>query len=167
MYKIGDYTMHGNHGICKVVEIGVLEIDMSNKDRLYYTLSPVYSKGSMVYSPVDSTKVTMRDIIQVEEANELIENIATIPIIEEVNDKLLELRLKETMKDYTALSWLTIIKTLYFKTEQRSASGKRLSNSDERYLLLAKGLLYGELSIVLEKSKEEIEEVFVNSLSHV
>lgn len=167
MYKIGDYTMHGNHGVCKVVEIGTLDMDSTNKDKLYYTLSPIYSKGSMVYTPVDSNKVTMRDVMSVDDAYELISMVTDIPMIEAANDKLLEANIKETLKSYQPLDWLKIIKTLYNKNEMRNTQGKRLSNIDERYLHIAKDLLYGELSIVLECSKEDIEEKLLHNLSEV
>ena len=164
MYKIGDYTMHGDQGVCKVVEIGTLDLGPTNKDKLYYTLTPIYSKGSMVYSPVDSNKVNMRDIMSVNEANELINNISTIPIIEAVNDKVLEATIKETLKNFKAIDWIRIIKTLQKRNEERISSGKRLSTMGEKYLNLSKELLFGELSIVLDCSKERAEEMIMSKL---
>ena len=158
MYKVGDYTMHGNHGICKVVEIGTLNMDVSNKEQLYYTLSPLFSKGSMVYSPIGSEKVVIRDVLSMDEANELINKIPELEIFQEINDKLMEVKLKEQIKTYQASNLLQIIKTLFMKSILKESAGKRLSTNEDRYFVQAKDLLYGELATVFSCTKEEIHE---------
>ena len=44
MFQVNDHVVYGNYGICVVKAIGSLEMDSVVKDRLYYTLEPLYSE---------------------------------------------------------------------------------------------------------------------------
>ena len=57
MYEIGQYIIYGENGVCTVDAIGPLSMRGSDKDRIYYTLSPYVGTGTF-YAPVD-TKVYM------------------------------------------------------------------------------------------------------------
>ncbi|MDD2568140.1 MAG: CarD family transcriptional regulator [Clostridia bacterium] len=41
MYQIGDLIVYGRNGVCRVENIGVLDVPSINKNQLYYTLSPI------------------------------------------------------------------------------------------------------------------------------
>ena len=87
MYLVGEYIVYGTSGVCKVEAIGPMEISGVNKDKLYYTLAPLYSKGSKVFTPVDNDKVVMRPVLTKEEARELIEQIPTIELLWVADEK--------------------------------------------------------------------------------
>ncbi len=53
MFQVNDHVVYGNYGICVVKAIGSLEMDSVVKDRLYYTLEPLYSEKNTIYTPVD------------------------------------------------------------------------------------------------------------------
>lgn len=53
MFKIGDYVVNSNNGICKIEDIVHLDISMSSKDKLYYMLIHVEAKNAKVYTPAD------------------------------------------------------------------------------------------------------------------
>ena len=61
MFKINDYIVYGDNGICKVVDIGIPSISC-NKNRVYYTLEPIYESGK-IYTPVDNNHIIMRKLI--------------------------------------------------------------------------------------------------------
>ena len=48
MYQVNDHVVYGNYGICVVKAIGKLEMDSAAKDRLYYTLEPMYSEKNLI-----------------------------------------------------------------------------------------------------------------------
>ncbi|HBA63090.1 MAG TPA: hypothetical protein DCZ20_04460 [Lachnospiraceae bacterium] len=52
-----------------------LKEDMEPKDRLYYTLLPVYAKDNLLFTPIDNKKVLMRPIISKDQALELIDKM--------------------------------------------------------------------------------------------
>lgn len=164
MLEVGDYTMYGSNGVCKVVEIGHLDISSIDKDKMFYTLQPVYEQRSTVYTPVDNAKGAMRNILSKEEAWDLINDIPSIPIFCEETDKQLELKLKEAMKKYDCREWIKVIKTLNARKEERNLQGKKITCMDEKYLHTAKDLLIGELSISLNVTKEKMEELISERL---
>lgn len=164
MLEVGDYTMYGSNGICRVTNIGCLDINCIDKDKLFYTLQPVYEKGSTVYTPVDKAKFVMRNIISKEEAWELINDIPNIPLFLEETDRLLDLKLKESMKKYDCREWVKVIKTIFAKKEERNIHGKKISNTDEKYIQSAEDFLFNELSITLKITKEEVEDLIVERL---
>ncbi len=75
MFKVSDYVIYQNKGVCQVEKIGTLDVSGIDSKRLYYTLSYVFSSGGMVYTAVDNKKVVMRRILKKEEVPELIKEI--------------------------------------------------------------------------------------------
>ena len=73
MFKVGDYVVYGNSGVCRIENIGTLSIGSKDKD--YYTLVPVYGRNSRLYSVVDSDKVVIRPIMTKQESDALIDEM--------------------------------------------------------------------------------------------
>ena len=157
MFQVDDYVVYGGNGVCRVVDVGTVEISGVSKDKLFYTLEPVYSKSSVVYTPVDNQKVVIRRIISKNEANELIDDIPNIETIQAETDKRREEIFKESLRKHDCRCWIQIIKTLYLRNEVRLAQGKKITGTDERYLHTAEEGLYSELAIPLEIPKDKVE----------
>lgn len=167
MYEIGDYIIYGNHGVCRVEEIGSLDISGIDKSMECYTLQPVFSKSSTVYTPVDNDKVSMRRVITNDEAQDLIDQISDAPLLWIENDKQREEAYKDALKKRDCLDWVKIIKTLYVRKQERIAQGKKLTFTDEKYLGIAQDCLYGELSIAMDMEKDDIESLVVEQLDQL
>ena len=123
MFKVGEYIVYGMSGVCKVVEIGPMSLSGVESDMLYYTLLPVYTKGSRVFTPVDNAKVIMRPVITKTEASDLINEIKNTALIEEADDKHRELAYKEALKTCECKEWVGIINTVLKRKEERLAQG--------------------------------------------
>ncbi len=158
MYEVGDYIVYGRNGVCEVVEIGALDLSGIDENKVYYTLQPVYSKSSTVYTPVDNDKIIMRRILSKNEAKGLIDEIPEIELLWIENDKQREYQYKQAMNKYDCREWVKIIKTLYVRKQERMAQKKPITNTDEKYLHAAEDYLYGELSIPLGIPKDEMED---------
>lgn len=167
MFEIGDYIIYGNHGVCKVIDIGGLDIAGFDKNKKCYTLQPVFSKASTLYTPVDNDKVLIRKVISNDEAKELINHIPKVPLLWIENDKQREETYKDTLRKHDCMEWVKIIKTLYVRKQERLTEGKKLTFTDEKYLSIAKEYLYGELAIALDRDKDEIEELIVDRLGQL
>lgn len=165
MFKVGDYIVHGRNGICQVEDITHLDMSGADKDRLYYVLRPVNTRGNKVYSPVDSNKVKARKILTREEADQLIDEIPDLEQLWISNDKLREEQYKDAMRDCDCRQWIRIIKTLYLRKKERIAQGKKVTALDESYLKLAENQLYGELAIIMGMEKNEMED-FITQRIH-
>ena len=149
MYEVGDLIVYGRTGICEVTEITTLKMDGVPKDKLYYILRPVREKRGKVFTPVDNEKIVTRKVISKEEAEELIREIPKIEGLWIGSEKQREEKYKECMKSCKCAEWVRIIKTLYQRKMSRLKQGKKITATDERYLRMAEGNLYSELSIAL------------------
>ena len=38
MFSVGDYVVYGSNGVCKVTEIGPMDLPGVSKDKLFYTM---------------------------------------------------------------------------------------------------------------------------------
>lgn len=167
MFQKGDYIVYGSSGVCEVEEIGPMDITGITKGKLYYTLSPFYSNGSRIYTPVDNDKIVMRSILSKEEAMELIEQIPEIEPLWVNDEKKREELYQQRIKTCSAVEWVKIIKTLFLRRKSRLDNGKQLASVDERYLKIAEDSLYGELAIVLGMKKEEVEPFIYDHISEL
>ncbi len=164
MFEIGQQIIYGNTGVCIVDHIGPLDPSAGMGERLYYTLSPVYSKESTIYTPVDNQKIVMRPILTREAAEAL---IAEIPKIDELwisDEKKREQDYKEALAKADCRELVRVIKTIYPRKQERLAAGKKVTASDERYFNMSEDFLYKELAISLDMDLEEVEKYVV---SHV
>ncbi len=164
MFSIGEYIVYGMSGVCRVEEIGPMNMSGIDSDKIYYTLLPLYTRGSRVFTPVDNQKVVMRPVISKQEACELIDNMKEIEQIEVADDKHRELAYKEAVKSCDCKELIRIINTARKRKEERLAQGKKMSACDERYLKQAQDNLYGEFAVSLKMEKGEIEDFITHRM---
>lgn len=157
MFEKGEYVVVGNKGVCAVDDITTLNISGVDKEREYYILKPVYVPGSTVYVPKDNAKESMRSVLTREEARRLIDEIPQIPLLTTTNDKMLEQEYKECMKTNSCEEWIKIIKTIYQRKQKRMEAGRKVTAVDAKYFRIAEDYLYGELAVVLNIPKMEVE----------
>ncbi len=158
MFKIGEYVVYGMNGVCRVEEIGPMSLSGIDSNKVYYTLLPLYTKGSRVFTPVDNQKVVMRPVISKQDACNLIDEMKKVEQIEVADDKHRELAYKEALKSCDCRELIRIINTVVKRKEERLAQGKKMSACDERYLKQAQDSLYGEFAVSLKMEKDEVED---------
>ena len=158
MFKIGEYVVYGMNGVCRVEEIGPMSLSGIDSNKVYYTLLPLYTKGSRVFTPVDNQKVVMRPVISKQDACNLIDEMKNVEQIEVAEYKHRELAYKEALKSCDCRELIRIINTVLKRKEERLAQGKKMSACDERYLKQAQDSLYGEFAISLKMEKDEVED---------
>lgn len=166
MFEIGQYIVYGSNGVCKVTDIGHVEMEGISKDRLYYTLEPCYSKGSRIMTPTDNTKTIMRNLITKEEADQLIDSVEEVDVLWIADERKRDEAYKQVIAKCDCLELVRVIKTIYLRKQKRLAAGKKVTISDERFFKLAEDNLYSELAIVLGVSKEEAREYMINRIEN-
>lgn len=164
MFEKGEYVVVGNKGVCAVEDITTLNISGVDKEREYYILKPVYVPGSTVYVPVDTAMESMRRVLTKEEAKQLIDEIPQIPLITITNDKLLEQEYKGCMKTNCCEEWVKIIKTIYLRKQKRLEAGRKVTAVDAKYFRIAEDNLYGELAVVLDIPRTEVQEYITGEI---
>ena len=165
MYTSGDYVVCGNNGICQIQDITTLNISGVDKTRKYYLLKPVFSSGSTVYTPVDTAENTLRRAMNKEEASAFIASIPNAALIPLADEKTLERTYKEYIRQNSSEGWLKLIKTIYLRKEKRLSDGHKVTAVDSRYFKLAEDFLYGELSVALGMSKDEVREHIIQTMN--
>jgi len=157
VFGIGDYVICGNKGVCVVENITTLNLSGVEEERKYYILKPLYTSGSTVYIPVDSSKESMRNVLKREEAQRLIEAIPEIPLLVITNEKLSEQMYRDCIRTNNCEELVKMIKTIYLRKQKRIQAGRKVTAVDAKYFHLAEEHLYGELAVALEISREEVE----------
>ena len=166
MFQVNDLIIYGNTGVCRVKAVGPLEgVSSAKEDRIYYTLEPVYEKGT-IYTPVDS-RVFMRQILSPEEAAALIERIPVLLVnpIEASNTRVLSDQYDSFLSTHRCEDLVVLIRTVYMRNKKAEAAGKRPAQTDERYMKRAKELLHGELAAALGIAYEDVEDYIRQALS--
>lgn len=156
MFEKDEYVVYGNSGVCKVVETTKMKVPGAAVDKLYYSLEPVYDKGSRLFVPVDSKKVKIRPVLTKKEADALLGRVKEIDVLWVKDEKNREQTYKEAIRACSCEEWVRIIKTLYIRKKTRLAEGKKVTSSDAKYLHMAEENLYGELSVVMGIPKDEM-----------
>ena len=160
-FSIGDLIVYGETGVCRVEDI--VEKEFMGEIRPCYKLQPLY-QSCMIFTPADNEAVFMRPIITAEEANALIDGYKSVApedcppasprALSERYDKIIKLH------DCAALIKLSV--SLRVKRASLTASKKKLSAVDERYLKRAEDLLHGELAAALCMEKHLMREYIEN-----
>ena len=157
MFEKGEYIMYGHSGICLVEDITHLNLAGVDRKKLYYVLMPQNIKGSRIYFPIEKENAHARRLITKEEALKLLDEIRDIEEIWVSNEKLREEQYKEVLNSGDYRRWVSIIKTLYQRKQERIAQGKKIAAMDERYMKMAEDALYSELAFVIGKERSEME----------
>ncbi|MBR5712703.1 MAG: CarD family transcriptional regulator [Lachnospiraceae bacterium] len=161
MFSKGAYVIHGSNGVCRVDDIGPLSgMGAGGKD--YYTLTPVYSNGGKIFSPVDNTRIVLRPVLSREEAEGLLRRLNDFDELEIADEKKREDVYKQAFYSGECENLVRMLKAIRARGELRMSQGKRATASDERYLHMAEDVLFGELAISFGISRDEAKDVFVN-----
>lgn len=158
MFKAGDLMVYGTNGVCRVVNICHSPFD-SNDERMFYTLAPLNDNSNLViYTPVNNESVVMRELISESEANKVISEVKNAQIIEIPLEKRRRDVYREVMQTAEPDQYVRIIKTVFNRRNEFRRTRRRLPDLDNDFEHTAKNCLYGELSQVLGKTREEISE---------
>lgn len=166
MYEIGELIIYGNTGVCKVEEIGPLNMSGIKNSKIYYTLKPIYQDGK-IFTPID-TNVFMRSIISYEEVHNLINLIPSIneTLIGNKNLREIEEYYKTFLETHNCLDIITLVKLLDEKKENSLADKKKPSQIDEKFRSIAENLINEEFSIVLGIQREEVADYIAKNIDN-
>lgn len=158
-YAVGEYMVHENDGVCEVIEISEKALQGKGSERLYYSLEPISSRGSVIITPVD-TKVRIRDVAGPDQIEDVLNRVSGLAIIEEENSRARGELYKEEISKFSMESLARVLKTVYFRRELRLAQGKKVMSSDEKVYTVAAKKLFEEMAFSTGKDVSEIEEEF-------
>lgn len=164
MFEIGDFVIKANSGICRVDDIGHLDISTANKERLYFFLTPLNEANTKLYVPTDKADSGLRRVITEEEAWKIIDAIPDIDEAWIADDKQREQKYKEVIQSCDLEKLISIIKNMYHRKQKRTAQGKKNTSIDEHFFKLAENNLYTELAFAIGKNKEDMQEIIAGKI---
>lgn len=154
MYAVGDKIIYGSSGVCIVEEICTPDFSREERGRKYYKLRPIYGTET-IYAPID-TAAFMRPVMSRQEAEKL---IARIPDIEAfVSDSrsvtVVRQQYEELFRGHDCETYIQLVKGIY----KKGKNGKKLGQTDQRYMKRAEEVLHGELAVALGITPDQVPE---------
>ena len=152
MYGIGDKIIYGSSGVCVVVELCTPNFSREDRGKQYYKLRPVYGTET-IYAPVD-TKAFMRPVMTRAEAEDLVKRIPEIEEYVPSSRSITALRqeYEACFRNHSCEIYVRLVKGIYSK----GINGKKLGQTDQRYMKRAEDVLYGELAVALDLKPAEV-----------
>lgn len=164
MFEVGDFVMKANNGICRVDDIGHLNIASANKERLYFFLTPLNEANTKLYVPTDKENNGLRRVITEAEAWKFIDEIPQIAEAWISDDKQREQKYKEAIQSCDLERLMSIIKSMYARMQKRTAQGKKNTSVDEHFFKIAENNLYTELAFAIGKNKEDMYHIIAEKI---
>lgn len=155
MFKKGDMVVYESTGVCKISDIKALD---GNSEKLYYCLEPLFDMG-VIYSPVESKKVSLRPTVSKEEAEYMIDMIPSVEVEDYHFKSFQELteHYKSIMKTHSCKNLIKLLMSIYKKRKIAIQNGKKMGQIDERFMKKAEDMLFGEFSVSLGMPRDEVE----------
>ncbi|MBQ7542746.1 MAG: hypothetical protein IJT44_10710 [Clostridia bacterium] len=155
-YQKGEYVCYGVNGVCLIDD--VCEMTVAKKREWFYILRPITDRSSTFFIPVANDALTgkLRAVLSREEIDELIDSVHgdTDLWIEDRKERMEHFR--SMLRECDPRGLLRMAAMLYYKKQELSAEGKKLSPSDISVLKQAISLTDNEYAFALQLSPDEI-----------
>ncbi|MCR5674356.1 MAG: CarD family transcriptional regulator [Lachnospiraceae bacterium] len=158
MLKVGDHTVYGIHGLCRVEDILVPSFLERGKEKDYYLMIADADEKGLLYVPVDSEAERLRKVTDRAAAKKLIEGSGEARELDIAGGKKSEPIVTAIIKRNQAGEMMSLIKTLYLIRMRREKEGKKFAAVDEKHLATAEKLLFSELAYSLDCEVEEVQQ---------
>lgn len=165
MYSVGDKIMYGGTGVCVIEDITMVKLSGMDKPRQYYILRPLYQSGT-IQTPVDNDKIPIRPVMSRSEAEELVDGIPqiTASICYEKNLSALRNHYQQQLSSFECRDLIRMTKSIYAKKKDAESRQKKIGMTDEKFLRRAEDLLFGELAVALDISRDSVRDYIGNRL---
>lgn len=154
MFKINDYIIY-KRDVCKIIGL---------KDP-NYVLTLLEDPSLLIMVPFNSDLIR-----EISSKDKMIETISKFLIVKPItcdNDKIMEQKYKELLKDYREESLLVIMKTAFLRNKSRINNKRKIGEKDEYYFNLAEKFLDYEIAISLNISYDEAKKMVFEKLNSV
>ena len=158
MFSVGDKVVYKTDSVC-IVESIETPAFVKDKEKKYYKLKSLFSKGNEVaYVPVDSD-VSLRAVVAQEEAVKHISGLKNLAPaeIDLYKPALTAYSFQDKLRDCTAESMLRVFKYIIVREKSLEETGKKIRQVEERYLAIVEKVLSEEFALALGKEPDEIK----------
>ena len=164
MFKVGDTVLYGSDGVCTISEI--TEKIFGDTAIEYYVLVPVFDKRSTFFVPVKNQKLVgkMHYVLSAEEICKVI-NCSDEDVEWVENDLKRGELFKEALSCGELKKIASVARCITFHKDEISSKGKKLHKSDEIIYKDALKILYEEMALVTDVSKDDVADIVCHKLS--
>jgi Transcriptional regulators, similar to M. xanthus CarD len=154
MFEVGNLIIYSSHGICRID--GISEKDISGVSRYYYDLHPLRSAGLKISIPVDNQSILMLDLIDKDEAEEIIQSfrLPGVDWIEKSTDR--NHVYSNIINTGNRQEIAKVINTLMRQKHKVELNHKKLSQQDLHMLNNTQQILFNEIAISRDTSYEAV-----------
>ncbi|MCM3588815.1 CarD family transcriptional regulator [Mesobacillus maritimus] len=164
MFNIGDLIIYSGHGICKIDDI--CEKTISGITRMYYVLHPMENNPPLTIStPVNNDKVIMMNLLDQDEANEILESFKQPGVSWNDNANLRNTTYSDIVKSGNRKEIAKVVNTLFRKKLEAEQKDKKLYERDQKLLSTTQAILFKELAICLNISVDEVHDRILKLIS--
>ena len=152
-YRIGQYIIYKNRGICEIENIGKLQF-LVNNNKEYYTLRPPFTTcNERFYIPVN-TDMNMRNAITQNEAYQYLEKLKKMEVkpSREAKRVWLTAHYQELLLANDINKQLQLYKEIYQKEKDAVEKGKNLGETDRQFKTKVEQILSEEFAIALDET---------------
>ncbi|HHU63636.1 MAG TPA: CarD family transcriptional regulator [Clostridiales bacterium] len=163
MFNIGDLIVYSAHGICRIVDIQ--EKTYLGVTKKYYILHPLDDDNLKISIPVDSKKVVMLELLDKDEAQEILESFK-LPGVEwiEADNQRYDTYLN-MVKEGNRKEIARIANTLMRQKIKLENGGRKFHERDRRLLTSIQDTLFSELAYALNTTYEAIYDKIMSFIS--
>lgn len=156
MPEIGSYVIYGANGICIVKDKRKEKLCGTKKE--YFVLAPIENSHAQIFVPTDNSELLkkMKAILSRDEIIDLIKNIDESETVWIDDNKKRAEKFSSIISQGDRRELLKLIKCIYLKKKEMTASGKKLWAADENMLKNAEKTINAEFSLVLGILPEEV-----------
>ena len=154
MFNIGDVIIYSSHGLCQIDDI--CEKTYGDTTGTYYVLHPLENTRLIINIPIDSDQVVMQNVLEKEEAEEVLHTFQQpgIEWIENARERTKKYKSLVKKGDRNVIAQVAV--TLMRKKREATKEEKKLDGDDRALLANIENIMYKELAVSLDTSYEEI-----------
>ena len=148
MFDVGSYVIYHNEGVCVVFDIREETFGTVGRSETYYILTPLSSKGSTIFVPVNNETLVsyMKPVLSAAQINELAEKLRDfrIDLTGDVREK--NNRFKEILSLCNTEEIIALVNTLSERIAGAEMSGKKPLSTELNALRRAEKILFDQFS---------------------
>ncbi len=161
MFKIGDYLVHRDHGICQIKSIQ--HIDYVDKD--YFVMYGYNNDMTKIMVPCERVDEFCRELVSKDECLSLIDQIKDLDSDYIADNKKRKEECTRLLQSGHLIDLAHMMKMLFGFFEEKKANNKMIGTIDLSLFNEAKNKLYSEIQYVLNfNSFDEVDSFIKNRI---
>ena len=159
MFKVNDFVVKSNIGVCQIVGEEEKQIAPGFPKEKYFLLKSVDGKLT-VYQPVKSAEKLLKPVMSKKEAGEFIDELAGFDYVWNNDDKSRIVELRKKVENNPSVEAVGVVLGGYYK---RLADGKAISRADKNFLTELENKLFSVLGFSLDCDNDKVRDRFDKS----